>query len=166
MFERDIFGRERLRYPEEIPEDMLPILRVLEELDEIKRRELYGEGIVMRERRRLTGEQIVMNIRERGFKPSLTHPRGISINIIPPVGEKGPCADTLLVVIGETDSFKVRVLEAIEHCGVICSGRTKRVIFYAFKWNDVEWKKHEESFKLLGTVVVLKPFGRPPVRVL
>ncbi|MCS7367395.1 MAG: hypothetical protein NDF52_05900 [archaeon YNP-WB-062] len=91
---------------------------------------------------------------------------GIPINVIPPTGKLGPCTDILLVFIGEADSFELRVLEAIKHCGVLCRGKTRYVIFYALKWDDVMWKKHEQSFKMINAVVVLKPFGRPTTRIL
>lgn len=144
----------------------MPVIELLGDLDKVKTEELYASrstGV----RRRFTGKQILQNAEERGlFRPSLLRPQGVSINTIPPLGERRGCADILLVIIGEADNFELRILEAIEHCGVLCRGTTRYVIFYAFKWDDVTWKEHEESFKLIGAVVVLKPFGRPPIRML
>lgn len=162
---RDMIGHERSERLEGIPENILPIIESLNELDSVKREELY-ESRSMGVRRRFTGKQILQNAKERGlFGPSLLYPQGISINTIPPLGRRGSCADVLLVAIGEADNFELRILEAIEHCGVLCRGITRYIVFYAFKWDDIIWKVHEESFKLIGTVIVLKPFGRPPIRL-
>jgi len=156
-----MFEYERFR---EIPKIIEPILRALEVLDDIKKEEFYYGGRHLTPRR-LTGRILLLN----AIKRKLIGQRsidGIPINVIPPIGEPGPCADILLVFIGEADSFELRVLEAIEHCGVLCHGKTRCVIFYALKWDDAIWKKHEQSFKIINAVVILKPFGRPFTRIL
>jgi len=158
----------------EIPEELIPILSDLERLDEIKGAELkYRERALERRRRikRFSGRDLLRNAtREEILHPSLEHPyslRGTPVNVIPPYGKPGSCTRILLVFVGETDNFKVRILEAIEHCGVLCRGMTNYVIFYTMKWNDVVWKKHENSFRLIGGLtVVQKPFGRTPIRIL
>jgi len=157
---------------EKIPEKLIPILNGLEKLDRIKDKELrYRERVVERRRiRRLSGNDLLRNAVQGGIlHPSLQYPcsfRGTPINVIPSYGKTGPCTETLLVFVGETDNFEVRILEAIEHCGVLCRGTTRYVIFYTMKWNDVVWKKHENSFRLIGSTVVQKPFGRMPIRIL
>jgi len=162
------FEREHQLGFMEIPEVLRPIIRVLEKLDEIKGAEVYyGEGRL--KVRRLTGQNLLSNaIEKQLIGPSLKYPssiEGIPINVIPSY-TVGPCAETLLVFIGEMDSFELRILEAIEHCGVLCHGVTKYVVFYALKWNDAVWKRHERTFKMINATVVLKPFGRPPTRIL
>jgi len=157
----------------EIPEDLIPILNGLERLDEIKSRELMYRKEAAERRgwiRRLSGRDLLHNAtRGNILCPSLEHPysfRGTPINVIPLYGEPGSCTKILLVFVGETDNFEARILEAIEHCGVLCRGTTKYVIFYTMKWNDVVWKKHENSFRSIGLTVVQKPFGRTPIRIL
>lgn len=151
-----------------IPEVLTPILDSLEKLDAIKKDEL--EHVEFRRVRRLSGRDLLSNAVRKGFlHPSIDYPysfRGTPVNVIPPYGKHGPCTQILVVFIGETDNFELRVLEAIEHCAVLCRGTTKYVIFYTMMWNDVIWKKHENSFKLAGLTVVQKPFGRPPIRIL
>lgn len=151
-----------------IPEVLKPILDSLDELDAIKKDEL--EHVEFRRVRRLSGRDLLSNaIREGFLGPSIDYPnsfRGTPVNVIPPHRKHGPCAQILVVFIGETDNFELRVLEAIEHCAVLCRGATKYVIFYTMIWNDVIWKKHENSFRLTNLTVIQKPFGRPPIRIL
>lgn len=158
---------------ERIPELLMPILGSLDELDEVKKKELwYRERSLMeRERpRRYSGRDLLLNATEKGFlHPSVEYPysvKGKPINVIPSYGKTGPCTEILLVFVGDSDNFEIRVLEAIEHCAVLCHGITKYIIFYSMKWNEIIWKKHENSFKLTGVTVVLKLFGRHPIRVL
>ena len=160
-----------------IPELLLPVLETLEEIDEIKKKELWRreyhvtlDGARPARTRRLSGRDLLSNAISRGILgPHKDFPqsvRGIPVNVIPPYGRAGSCAEILLVFIGEADDFEIRILEAIEHCAARCRGTTKYVIFYTMKWNDVTWKKHEDSFKLTGIIVVQKPFGRSPLRIL
>jgi hypothetical protein len=164
------FERERPLGFREVPEILVPIIRALERLDEIKREEFYYGKRGIRRLRRLTRQNLLSNaVKREIIKPSLDYPGkivGTPINVIPPLGESGPCTEILLVFIGEADSFELRLLETIEHCGVLCHGKTKYVIFYALKWNDAIWKRHEQSFKMINAAVVLKPFGRPQTKIL
>jgi len=154
-------GREHQLGFMEIPEVLRPIIKVLERLDKIKEEErLRG--------RRLTGRKLLSNaIENQLIGSSPRYPSsigGVPINVIPSY-TMGPCAEILLVFIGEMDGFEHRILEAIEHCGVLCRGVTKYVVFYAIRWDDAVWKRHERSFKMINAIVVLKPFGRPPTRI-
>jgi hypothetical protein len=160
-----------------IPELLLPILGSLERIDRIKEEELLHreyhvtlDGVRPAKTRRLSGRDLLLNaINGDILGPHKEFPQsdhGIPVNVIPQYGRAGSCAEILLVFVGEVDDFEIRILEAIEHCAARCRGTTKYVIFYTMKWNDVTWKKHEDSFKLTGIVVVQKPFGRPPLRLL
>jgi hypothetical protein len=165
--------RENLSSFREVPELLIPVMKALDELDRVKYEELilrreYEEEVIRRPKP-LTGQWLCRNAIERGFiRPSIRHVdiKGVPVNVIPPIGEPGPCTEILLVFIGKTDNFEVRVLEAIEHSGVLCYRTTKYVIFYALKWDDVVWKRHEQTFKKINVTVFLKPFGRPPTRIL
>ncbi|MEM2100561.1 MAG: hypothetical protein QXP45_04420 [Thermoproteota archaeon] len=104
-----------------------------------------------------TGARIVSHILEDD-DPLL----GMKINVIPARG-KGLCHNTLLVIIGSADSdqkIENRILEALEHAVVMCSGITKTVIFWAMRWNSQAWARHARSFK--GIMVLLKPFFACP----
>jgi|GEM_PF-2975846 hypothetical protein len=160
-----------------IPELLLPILGYLEEIDRIKEEELWHrEHHVAQEWARhartrcLSGRDLLSNAISGGILgPHKDFPqsvRGIPVNVIPPYGRVGSCTEILLVFIGEADDFEIRILEAIEHCAARCRETTKYAIFYTMQWNDVTWKKHEDSFKLAGIIVVQKPFGRSPLRLL
>ena len=154
----------------EIPEPLAPVIRALERLDNIK----YEEIVVKRSKRfeRLTGLKLLLNAIEREIIRQPTRYmanytiNSVPVNVIPRVGDPGPCTETLLVFIGSADIFELRLLEAIEHSGALCRNTTKYVIFYALKWDDVVWKRHEQSFKMINVAVFLKPFGRPPARLL
>ncbi|MEM3566118.1 MAG: hypothetical protein QXK18_04520 [Candidatus Bathyarchaeia archaeon] len=93
----------------------MPVIERLDELDKVKREELH-ESKSMGVRRRFSGRQILQKAEERGlFGPSLLHPKGISINTIPPMGMKGSCASVLLVAVGEADNFELRILEELSN---------------------------------------------------
>ena len=106
-------------------------------------------------------ERLFRDTKLRGIEPSLS---GSHINVIPPVGHPGPCCSILLVAIGSWDSIEKRILEAVEHTYVKCARITKYVIFYAAKWDQEIWIRHEQSFRP-GITVVLKIPSVPAVRL-
>lgn len=85
------------------------------------------------------------------------------INVIPPIGTPGPCAKILLVAIGLKDDVKTRLLEAIEHISVKCSGITQYAIFYAAWWDEFAWMEHRDSFMKLRANAVLKLVWEKPI---
>ena len=89
--------------------------------------------------------------------------RGVSINVIPPVGRTGHCRSLLLVAIGTRDSVERRILEAVEHVRAKCADITRYIVLYAAKWDHGAWLRHSQSFA--GSIVVLKMVGQPPARL-
>jgi hypothetical protein len=78
-------------------------------------------------------------------------------NVIPSVAS-GDCHRTLVVAIGFDDSIRVRLLQALWHVGFICR-ETNLVVFLAMKWDQTEWKLHQQLFQGYGTTCVLRlPF--------
>ena len=108
-----------------------------------------------------SGENIVNKIFHNGEYRKYQG-QGQEINVIPG-GVSDGCQLVLLVAIGERRSEDVekRILQAIEHINVKCSGTTKYVIFWAAKWESTAWMKHRDSFR--NGTVILKLFGIDPI---
>jgi hypothetical protein len=133
-----------------IPQDVAGILTSLSEM----------EGTFLEEpdtcRR---GEDIVRRIfHERRFCA------GQPINVIPG-GVPGKCEPILIVAVGSRtyEDVQKRILQAIEHIHVKCSGITKYVVFWAAKWDSTAWMEHAGSFK--NITVILKLFRVNPTRL-
>ena len=85
--------------------------------------------------------------------PHQYRPSG-SYSVIP--GEaKGPCQDTLLVLISP-NKLKERLAQAALHVKVDCP-KTKHVIFWGTGWNSNAWSSMREYF--LGVECILKDTG-------
>ena len=118
------------------------------------------EGILLEEpdtcRR---GEDIVERIfRDRNYYG------GQPINVIPG-GVPGKCERVLIVAVGSRtyEDVERRILQAIEHIHVKCSGITSYVIFWAAKWDSTAWMEHAGSFR--NITVILKSFRANPTRL-
>jgi len=131
----------------DIPEDTKLILERLDEFE----KEIFSDDPESYK----WGEDIVDAVLDNNYLGG--HP----INVIPG-GESGVCHPTLLVAIGARayEDIEKRILQAVEHIYVNCSGKTRFVLFWAAKWDLSTWKQHEHSFK--GVTVILKPFGGSP----
>ena len=142
----------------DIPKELQEIIEILEHRE--REFEILWNPNVLRSGKKII-ERLFGDIELQGIEPSLS---GSYINVIPPVGHPGPCRSVLLVAIGSLDSIENRILEAVEHIYVKCAGITKYVIFYAAKWNQEIWIRHEQSFRP-GITVVLKIPSVPAVRL-
>jgi hypothetical protein len=134
----------------DIPQDVAGILTSLSEM----------EGTFSEEPRTCrSGEAIVRRIFNDGRFYG-----GQAINVIPS-SVSGMCERILIVAIGSSpyEDVQKRILQAIEHIHVKCSGITKYVIFWAAQFNSTAWMKHAGSFK--NTTVILKLFGVNPTRL-
>ena len=89
-----------------IPELLLPVLETLEEIDEIKKKELWRreyhvtlDEVRPARTRRLSGRDLLSNAISKGILgPHEDFPqsvRGIPVNVIPPYGRAGSCAEIL-----------------------------------------------------------------------
>jgi hypothetical protein len=134
----------------DIPQDVAGILASLSEMESTLLEEpdtcRRGEDIV---------EKIFDERRYYGGQP---------INVIPG-GVPGKCEPILIVAVGSRtyEPIQERILQAIEHIHVKCSGITRYVIFWAVKWDSTAWMKRAGSFK--NITVILKLFGVNPTRL-
>jgi len=122
----------------EIPEELMPILRRLENLDRILEENWYERT------KSIKGEDLLRKINKY---ERLLDPYGGGINDIP-CGVPGPCCKFLVVFIGNNtfESVEKRILQAVEHCTAICTNITRYVIFYVLKWDSWIWERHKFSF--------------------
>lgn len=165
----------------EIPQVLWPILETLNRLDSIKddeiqifERRFYEKDLIRN--RKFSGKELLDNLLNEellspDYEGNYKSKSGTLINVIPSQYGRGKCCEVLLVFIGNRDNFEERILETIEHCGVICRGRTKFVIFYAMEWKSIVWARHKRTFQVMSNLdqfqcVVRKMFREDPLRII
>ena len=141
---------------QEIPHELVSLF------EDLSHRETVSE-LPWRERDLRTGRRILGRL-----FPEIEQERGgYPINVIPPLGEPGPCRPIVLVSIGTRDGLERRILEAIEHVSAKCAGITRHVVFYAARWDHEVWARHAGSFRSLRvSSVTLKMPLSPPIRLI